>query len=106
MSATTRTTSMRDPLAWSEHAACVEALYLPWTEDNPDRVEVAAIAAVCSSCPVRLACAAYVTAMGVNAGFWAGRFRDPYKTENAQPVFEPLTLPGLDTTGLDVGAVA
>jgi hypothetical protein len=52
---------------------------LPWTGDSwrtgPD--ETAVMRAVCLSCPVVHACAAYADATEVTGGFWAGHFRDP-----------------------------
>lgn len=74
---TMSTTSLRDPLRWTGHGACLDAPGLPWVDDAPSPVDVAAMAAVCVSCPVRLACASYAISAGVTAGFWAGQDRDP-----------------------------
>ena len=79
----TATTSPRDPLRWSQHGACLHAPDLPWTADDPAPSDVAAMAAVCGSCPVRLACAAYAITQGVTAGFWAGASRDALPLEPA-----------------------
>ena len=59
-------------------ARCTGWPDLPWTAGSwratPD--EVAVMRAVCHSCPVIHACAAYAEATEVTGGFWAGRFRD------------------------------
>jgi hypothetical protein len=64
-------------------ARCTGWPDLPWTGDarrtSPD--EAAVMRAVCQSCPVVHACAAYADATGVTGGFWAGHFRDA----SAQP---------------------
>lgn len=105
--AKTSTTSLRDPLRWTGHAACLDAPDLPWTHDDPSPSDVAAMAAVCRSCPVRLACAAYATTDGVTGGFWAGQDRDLDRDDtDAEPVrsvaadaghWETLALPGFET---------
>lgn len=103
--------SGRDPLRWSEHADCLDAPDLPWLADHPSSVDVSAMAAVCASCPVRLACAAYATTVDVTGGFWAGHHRDPATPlDNPERVtstssaglrvtWETLALPGLEAMG-------
>jgi hypothetical protein len=59
-------------------ARCTGWPDLPWTGEarrtTPD--EAAVMRAVCHSCPIVHACAAYADATEVTGGFWAGRIRD------------------------------
>ena len=51
--------------------------HLPWTAD-PKRSPVVLLdlmADVCSQCPVRELCAAFVSREEVTGGYWAGRHR-------------------------------
>jgi hypothetical protein len=61
-------------------AACAheDAAYLPWTADGEDvpAAYVTAMAEICDTCPVRVACSKFLRPAGISAGFWAGRFRD------------------------------
>jgi len=64
-------------LSWTEYAACVFHVDLPWTSDQrPAEVHRAAMAAVCAQCPVLTRCAAYAleghNGRGVEGGFYAG----------------------------------
>ena len=72
---------------WMRHGSCLAAPGLPWTsdtrevpsvltEDQADLVEE--MTTICGSCPVRLACTAYVCNSKVTGGFWAGADRDPH----------------------------
>ena len=70
-----------DPLALAAIvtlARCTGWPDLPWTGDSwrTSADEAAVMRAVCHSCPVVHACAAYAEATEVTGGFWAGRFRD------------------------------
>ncbi|GAB3158023.1 hypothetical protein GCM10027059_02000 [Myceligenerans halotolerans] len=103
----TVTLPTRAPLPeWMRHGSCTSGpeRLLPWIAEPGDAsaAEVAAMARVCASCPVRLACA--VDARRESAGFWAGRERghlDPVVL--AGPLGEPVqdTLP-LDELLVDV----
>ena len=61
-------------------ARCAGWPDLPWTGDSwrtsPD--DTAVMRALCHSCPVVHACAAYADDAEVTGGFWAGRFRDGF----------------------------
>ena len=61
------------------HGSCVTCPGLPWTSDTADvpTVLVEEMTATCDSCPVRLACAAYVYSAHITGGFWAGADRAP-----------------------------
>lgn len=63
--------------SWTERAACVFHVDLPWTGDHrPPEAHRAAMAAVCAGCPVLTKCAAYAlegyNGRGVEGGFYAG----------------------------------
>jgi hypothetical protein len=59
-------------------ARCTGWPDLPWTGDSwrTTADEAAVMRAVCHTCPMIHACAAYADATDVGGGFWAGRFRD------------------------------
>lgn len=63
--------------SWTERAACVIHVDLPWTSDHrPSEARRTAMAAVCAQCPVLTKCAAYAlkghNGRGVEGGFYAG----------------------------------
>ena len=62
---------------WMRHGSCVRSPGLPWTCDTADvpTVLLEEMTATCESCPVRLACAAYVRSGHITGGFWAGADR-------------------------------
>jgi len=64
---------------WMRHGSCLATPGLPWTSDTREvpSVLVEEMTAICGSCPVRLACTAYVCDRNVTGGFWAGADRDP-----------------------------
>ena len=64
---------------WMRHGSCVTSPGLPWTRDTAEvpTVLVEEMTATCDSCPVRLACAAYVRSAHITGGFWAGADRAP-----------------------------
>ena len=61
------------------HGSCVASPGLPWTSDtaNLPAVLVEEMTATCDSCPVRLACTAYVRSAHITGGFWTGADRAP-----------------------------
>jgi hypothetical protein len=67
------------PTDWMTDALCAAHPGLGWLND-PHLVglgEEATMAVVCSRCPVVADCAAYVHAVGITGGFWAGHHRTP-----------------------------
>jgi hypothetical protein len=64
---------------WMPHGSCVTSPGLPWTSHTADvpTVLVEEMTATCASCPVRLACTAYVWSGHITGGFWAGADRAP-----------------------------
>lgn len=62
------------------HGSCLATPGLPWTSDTAEvpSVLVEEMTAICGSCTVGLACAAYVAGSDVTGGFWAGADRDPH----------------------------
>lgn len=107
---------MNAPAGWTVEAACArpENSGLPWIADAGDASprEIADMAGVCRSCPVRLACGAYV-ALGrgtddeITAAFWAGKQRDHVVIPDlvAMPSAGVQgTLPGLDLVLVGVAA--
>jgi WhiB family redox-sensing transcriptional regulator len=65
------------PLAWMEQSACAghddPDLWFP-DHDQEDRQQEAL--RVCTACPVRAACLAYVMAMPPQPGIWGGTTED------------------------------
>jgi Transcription factor WhiB len=64
---------------WMVDALCTRVAELPWIAEPHDCSGPAIIAmrAVCSACPVRTLCDAYVAGSKVESGFWSGRDRTP-----------------------------
>jgi Transcription factor WhiB len=64
---------------WMRHGSCVASPGLPWTRGTAEvpSVLVEEMTATCDSCPVRLACVAYVYSARITGGFWAGADRAP-----------------------------
>lgn len=81
--------------AWMDAASCAtpEKRGLPWTTDGAQVPFVLAelMAETCESCPVRLACAAFVTRANITGGWWAGLDRDPHPNADAEPF--PRAMP-------------
>ena len=70
---------MASQRGWMRHGSCLATPGLPWTSDAADvpTVLVEEMTATCGSCPVRLACTAYVRSAHITGGFWAGADRAP-----------------------------
>jgi hypothetical protein len=102
--------------AWMRHGSCLAAPGLPWTSDAHKVPSVLAeeMTEICGSCPVRLACTAYVCNRPITGGFWAGADRGPnvvsaemwegvervpQRTPQGRDVGEQATLP-LDGIGV------
>src|SRR5438093_12866778 len=70
---------LRLSLAWQADGLCLVEPDLPWTASQsvigPDQQD--RMTALCSDCPVASACAGYVEQAGIEAGYWAGAWRDP-----------------------------
>jgi hypothetical protein len=89
-------------LSWMSQGECVPLGDLPWTADPQDTTtrEVLVMRAVCRGCPVAGECAGYAKQQKVNAGFWAGRHRDPHPPNVAAgPGWATQPLPGLGGLG-------
>lgn len=79
--------------AWIDSAACVvQRPDLPWTGEWFDATlgQLAAMTRTCHICPVSAQCAAQAEQLGVTAGFWAGRYRDPYAPALGRIVERPV----------------
>ena len=87
---------------WITAARCGEPEFrdLPWIADAGEAspAQVAAMARVCSGCPVRLACAAFASpggsSDGVTAGFWAGRERGSLEVPDLLDMLDDITDTG------------